>query len=402
MLNPYFLMTALYVVLATLMALNASLINFEWIVPIAGLRWLRVHFITLGALTEFTFGFLPLLLAMRHNLPRPKVRRDIWMLLNLGLLILMVGVPQISANLMTAGGTLIFIAAVLLIIQLWQLRGIEASGLSSGRWFYITGILYLLFGIIIGTGLWQPWLTWFQMKVPIEVHIHANNWGFMSLVFAGLLVDMYPKFSGHELAWPQSVKTIFWMMSSGALLLVLAPWTGLNILLAPIGIILHLGSTFWLLANVIKPLWGTTQLWQPGMLHIVSSYTWIILPVLFAPLVILDAGGLASAGIEQNAPQALIYGWVLQFAFAMLPLAFRRIFQPQAEARLGGNWFSFAAVHLGAIIFWSSIFLLDMRADLQGVAYGLWMLAMLPIVWELWLIVRDSPQDEPDILATAN
>ena len=64
------------------------------------------------------------------------------------------------------------------------------------------------------------------MLVPIEVHIHANNWGLMSLVFAGLLIDLYPQFTGRELAWPRSVKAIFWLMSWGALGLVLGPWTG--------------------------------------------------------------------------------------------------------------------------------------------------------------------------------
>jgi hypothetical protein len=29
--------------------------------------------------------------------------------------------------------------------------------------------------------------------------------------------------------------------------------------------------------------------------------------------------GCPGAGIEQNAPQALIYGWVLQFGYALLP-----------------------------------------------------------------------------------
>lgn len=395
MLNPYFLMTALYVALATLMALDASLINFEFLNAIAGLRWLRVHFITLGALTEFSFGFLPLLVAARHHLPRPKVRWDIWALLNLGVLILIVAVPQINAVLMTTGGTLVFIAAILLVAQLWQLGGSSAFGLSSGRWFYITGIVYLLFGIIIGTGLWQPWLRWFQMKVPIEVHIHANNWGFMSLVFAGLLIDMYPKFSGRELAWSKSIKPIFWMMNIGALLLVLAPWTGMSIPLAPIGIVLHLGATLWLLAGVIKPL-EPSQLWKPGILHLVVSYVWIILPVLFAPLVILDAGGLASQGIEQNAPQALIYGWVLQFGFAIVPFVFRRISQPDGEARLGGNWFSFVFINLGSLVFWSSIFMPDMLMTLQGVTYALWTLAMLPIAWELWEILRDSLQSDTE------
>lgn len=396
MLNPYFLMTALYFLVAALMALDVSLVNFDLLNSMAGLNWLRVHFITLGAMTEFAFGFLPLLVASRNHLSRPKLRWDIWIFLNLGILILMVGIPQFNGSLISVGGVFVFVAAVLLIMQLWKMRDSQSGAFNSGRSFYITAVIYLLFGIVIGTGLYQSWLHWFQLKVPLEVHIHANNWGFMSMVFAGLLIDLYPKFSGHDLAWPHSVKWIYWMMNVGAFFLVLAPWTGIMIPLAPLGIVLHLASTILLLTNILKPIWGTTQIRQVGIWHIVTSYIWIIVPVLFAPLVILNAAGLASKGIEGNAPQALIYGWVLQFAFAMLPLAFRIIFQADKEARLGGNWFSFSAVHLGAIIFWVSIFLPDMLKTMQGVAYALWLLAMLPIVWEIWQIVRESISSTSD------
>ena len=58
MLNPYFIVAFLYVVLAGLGALDAALIHFELLPAFAGIRWVRVHFITLGALTEFAFGIL--------------------------------------------------------------------------------------------------------------------------------------------------------------------------------------------------------------------------------------------------------------------------------------------------------------------------------------------------------
>ncbi|MBZ0300165.1 MAG: hypothetical protein K8J31_10505, partial [Anaerolineae bacterium] len=118
MFNPYFLVTFLFVALAVLGALDASLINLQLLPAFAGLRWMRVHFITLGALTELAFGILPLLVASRNGLPGPKIRWDIWLTLNLGLLILLLGIPPINGVLITTGGMLIFIAAVLLMIQL--------------------------------------------------------------------------------------------------------------------------------------------------------------------------------------------------------------------------------------------------------------------------------------------
>lgn len=389
MFNPYFLVVFLYIALAVMGALDVSLIHFELLPFFAGLRWMRVHFITLGALTEFAFGILPILVAARVGLPRPKIRWDIWLTLNLGLLILLMGIPPINAALITTGGTLIFIAATLLMMQLGKMRATDTAQKSEGRKFYLVGLAYLLLGILVGTGLWQGWSTWLQIKVPIEVHIHANNWGFMSLVFAGLLVDLYPSFAGRSLAWPRSITSIFWMMTIGALGLVLGPWFQSNLFSVP-GLILHLSATIWLLLNVIKPLVGNRQLRTAGMLHLITAYAWILAPVLVAPLIILQVPGFPGAGIEQNAPQALIYGWVLQFGYAMIPLLFRRIFLPDTPSKLGGNWFSLIAVHLGGIFLWVGIFLHEQQATLHGVAYGLWFVSMLPIAYELWQIVHNG------------
>ncbi len=390
MLNPYFLVTFLYIALAVLGALDASLISFDFLPTFAGLRWVRVHFITLGALTELAFGILPIIVTARAKLPRPKVRWDIWLTLNLGLLILLIGIPMVNGALITTGGTLIFIAATLLMVQLWRLRPKRVDGdPQAGRKFYIMGLAYLLLGIIVGTGLWQGWGVPLQIKVPLEVHIHANNWGFMSMVFAGLLIDLYPGFTGRSLAWPHSTTHIFWMMTFGALGLVLGPWFQSNLFSVP-GLILHLSATIWLLLNVIKPLIGDHKLRTPGVLHLITSYVWILAPVLVAPLIILEVPGFPGAGIEQNAPQALIYGWVLQFGYAIIPLLFRRVFLPDSVPTLGGNWFSLAAVHLGGIFLWAGIFLHDSQATLHGIAYGLWFISMLPIAYELWQIVRSG------------
>lgn len=386
--KPYLLMAALYLSLAVLMALDASFINLGLHQAYPGLRWLRVHFITLGALTEFAFGVLPVVVSARAGRGRPGTRWDIWLTLNLGLLALMIGIPLLNMILITTGGTLVFVAVLLLMARLYPLRPQgDASGRQHGRWFYITGLAYLLLGILIGTGLWQGWSNWLQIKVPIEVHIHANNWGFMSLVFAGLLVDLYPAFAGRPLAWPRSVKPIFWLMSIGALFLVLGPWLGSTPVAVP-GLILHLAATFWLLANVIQPLRGSALARTPGFFHLVTSYAWILAPVLVAPLIIAGVPGFPGAGIEQNAPQALIYGWVLQFAYALVPFVARRVFLPDTPPQLGGSWLSLVAVHAGAIALWVSIFQTDMQAPLQGVAYGLWFISMLPISAQLWRIVR--------------
>jgi hypothetical protein len=384
-------MALLYLTLAGLAALDAALASYGLLPWFAGLRWLRIHFITLGILTEVIFGMLPRLTAARLGRPRPKMRWDIWASLNAGLLTLLVGIPLVNGALIIAGGTLVFVAAALLIVQLAGLREPGRRALprpGPGSPFYLAGLAYLLLGILVGTGLWVGWGEGLRIAVPIEVHIHANNWGFMSLVFAGLLVDLYPGFTGRPLAWPRSIRPIFWMMTLGALGLVLGPWLNALYFSVP-GLVLHLAATFWLLANVVMPLRGD-RLWRtPGIWHLVTSYVWILAPVLVAPLIILKVPGFPGAGIEQNAPQALIYGWVLQFGYALLPYILTRGLLPaERPARLGGSWLSLATVHFGGVCLWASIFLKDFQGLLHGTAYAFWLVSLVPMLVQLWPTFR--------------
>ncbi|MCB8988486.1 MAG: hypothetical protein H6661_12145 [Ardenticatenaceae bacterium] len=389
----YFLMAVLFISLAVLEAFNAAFVGFNLLPWFNGMRWLRIHLITLGTLTEVIFGVLPGLVALHSGLPKPKFRWDIWLLLNGGLLTLLVGIPLVNAVPIIAGGTLVFLATLLLLIQLVQLRAAKPAAAqdqvsdSAGRKFYLAGLAYFLLGIFIGTGLWLGWLEPLSMQAPLETHIHANNWGLMSLVFAGLIVDFYPQWAKRPLAWPRSLNAIFWMMVLGAAGLIAGPWLNSLYFTVP-GLILHVSATGWLLLNVIWPIRRERAAWTPGMWHLVTSYVWILAPILVAPLIIVGVPGIPGLAVEQNAPQALIYGWVLQFGFAVIPFFFRRAFLPGETAVLGGNWFSLAAVHLGGLFLWLGIFILPLRGLLHGVAYALWGAAMIPVVLELWRIVR--------------
>ena len=389
MTNPYLLMTLLYASLAVLAALDSSLSSFNLLPWFSGLRWLRVHLITLGTLSEITFGLLPVLVAARAGQPKPPLRWDIWLTLNAGLLTLLIGIPLVNAALIFTGGTLVFVAATLLLRQLAGLRSPAPAPVLSGRWFYIAGLSFLLLGILVGTGLWLGWGPALGIQVPIEVHIHANNWGFLALVFAGLLVDLYPGFAGRPLAWPRSLPPIFGMMTLGALLLVLGPWFKSEFFSVP-GIVLHLSATGWLLANVIAPVRRERAAWGPGLWHLVTAYVWIIAPVLVAPLIILKVPGFPGAGIEQNAPQALIYGWALQFGYAVIPYLFRRSLLPEQPAKLGGSWLSLITAHLGGVFLWVSIFAQGYQVMLHGTAYALWVVSMLPVVIDLWRVARTA------------
>ena len=382
---PYLLTTLLYAFVALFIAADASLVSVTLIGAFPALRWVRVHFITLGIISQVVFGLLPLLVASLSKKPRPAMRWDIWLTLNGGLVVLVAGFAGVNQPMIFAGGTLIFIAATLLLLQLWNVRGGDAPASLK---FYITGIFYLLVGIIIGTGLWLNWSEALYIKVPLEAHIHANSWGFMSLVFAGLLVDFIPMVTGRPLGSTKDVLLIYWGMTLGAFGLVLGPWLGGSLPPTVAGLVLHIASTVWLVILMGRALKSSGRLDSAGGWHLLASYSWILLPVLIAPLILLHF--IEGGPVEATAPQALIYGWVLQFGIALIPYIARRFFLKEENPQLGGSWMSIAAVTAGSLFVWVSIFLVPVRGVLYGIGFALYALALIHPVMELFEIARDG------------
>lgn len=386
MLNPFLLMAAFYLVVAIVVVLDAVLTSFNLIPWFVGLPWLRVHFITLGVLAQAAFGVLPAFVANRRGAEAPATRWDIWLLLNSGLVVLLAGMPSVNPTLIIAGGTLIFIAVTLLILQLRGIGGGQQTQGSGSLKFYLMGLVYLLVGIIIGTGLWVGWSEPLRIAVPKEAHIHANSWGFAALVFAGLLVDLLPALTGKALASRRTINAIFWAMTLGALGLVLGPWLGGNLVVTVPGLVLHIGATALLLILLARSLRGAGLYARAGAWHLSLSYMWILLPVMMAPLIILEVANVPGADIEATAPQALIYGWMGQFLFAVVPYFAARWLLRDPEARLGGNWLSLITVNLGAVLIWASIFLADVRGPVHAAAYIFLGVSLVAAAWETGVI----------------
>lgn len=382
MANPYVLMLVLYLFVAVLAAFDASLVSLELLPWFSGIRWLRIHFITLGMMTQLIFGALPLLVATRRKLPRPSTRWDIWLTLNVGLIILLAGIPSVNQPLIFTGGTLIFVATWLLAKQLWGMRG-EQQPLGQSVKFYVSGLAYLLLGILVGTGLWLGWSGPLRIQVPLEVHIHANNWGFLSLVFAGLIIDILPLIGGKPAAGSRTITLIFWSMTLGALGLVAGPWLGGALWATAPGLVLHILATVWVLALLVRGLAQAGALRAAGGWHLITAYVWILLPVLVAPFILLNVPGFIGGDIEATAPQALIYGWVLQFGFALIPFLVQRYLLHEEKAELGGTWWSLFAINAGSALVWASIFIIPIRATLHSAAYLVYVLAMLPVARRL-------------------
>ncbi|NOH04887.1 MAG: hypothetical protein HND47_24425 [Chloroflexi bacterium] len=392
--HPYFLMSLLYLSLVALGALASILTGLE-IIPLFGsLKWLRVHLVTLGALSEIIFGLTPTLVATARRLPRPKMRWDIWLTLNAGLILLLIGIPTITRSLIISGGTLVGIAVILLIKQLIDMRSPQPRQEPShgdGRRFYITGLSYLILGGLVGTGLWLGWSEALHIASPIEVHVHTNLWGFAAVILAGLLVDLYPSFANRPLAWPRAIPWIYWSMTFGALGLIMGPWLNIS-LFTVIGLVLHTLGSILLLVIVIKPLLGDRAAWTPGVWHLITSYVWFFLPVVVAPLIVARATDFPVQEISGSGGPILIFGWIVQFGYALVPYLFTRFFEPDQPARLGGTWLSLASVHVGAVLFWVSLFFPNVEQISRALAYGFWILSGLPILIGLWKGFRAGVQ----------
>ncbi len=358
------------------------------------LEWLRAHLVTLGALSEITFGLAPILVTTMSGSPRPKIRWDIWLFLNAGIVLLLIGIPTITHTLIISGGTLVGIATVLLIKQLIDLRPAQKRRTNSsveGRKFYITGLSYLVIGGLVGTGLWLGWSEALHIAAPMEVHVHTNLWGFAALILAGLLVDLYPSFAHRSLAWPRTITPIYWMMTLGAFGLISGPWVNIE-LFTVLGLILHTLGSILLLANIIKPLVGDRRAWTPGIYHLVTSYVWFFIPVVVAPLIVVQATDFPVAEISGSGGPILIFGWIMQFGYALVPYLFMRFFEPDKPVRLGGTWLSLLTVHIGSVLFWVSLFFQNGEALSRALAYGFWILSGFPILIFLWKSLRSGLQ----------
>ena len=103
-------------------------------------------------------------------------------------------------------------------------------------------------------------------------------------------------------------------------------------------------------------------------------------------------GLLDGKPIEATAPQALIYGWVLQFGIALVPFAARQFFLKEEHPQLGGCWGSLAAATLGSIFVWLSIFIIPARGGLYGIGFALYAIALIHPLKELAEITRNGFQ----------
>lgn len=376
--RPYRLMVALFAVLGALAALDAALAALGVTPFLTGLRWLRVHAVTLGIFTGAVFGLLPGLAARRAGRPAPPDDHGRWLLLQAGLVTLLVGIPLVRPPMIGVGGTLVVAAALWLA---WDARALgrrtdgaptlggDAAG--DGQRYALAGLAFLAVGALLGTGLWLGWAAPLRIATPKEAHVHAVVWGFASLLLGGWIVDLarWAKPAVPSAGWRRHGP--FALLVAGAGALLAAPWLGHNNPMIA-GIVVYAAGTAWLAATALRPLARTGG---PGAAHLLTGYLWILVPATALPFVVLGSAGLPVARVESVGPSILAYGWLLQVLVAILPpataLAGGTAGPPGTPSVLGGTWPGWVGVNGCALALVASIALPAHEARLSALAFAL-------------------------------
>lgn len=391
-LNPFSLMAGLYVTVGLFFAVLKGLEVLPGISGPSNLNWLRVHLITIGTITQMVFSLLPSILSRKLSIPDRTTREGWvqWLLLNGGFVLIVAGLVGTDSWTASIGATLVFVAVYRLLM------GIVAAWKSSGRpvresfRFYATAPVYLLFGITMAVSLLFDWWAPGGRIGVLEAHVHANVWGFLALIVAGMLFDLFPALTGGPMSRPRWISPTYNLLNIGAIGLVLGPWFNIHEVTIG-GLIIYVAGTAFLLANLISTLVRNGNL-VPSSAHVVTAYLWMIVPVFFAPFILLAPHMVDGPAVEAAATQGLVNGWVIGVVMGVLPRILRAwkksdgpIFGVEG-GREDGSWLSVITLNLGVALVWSTAVLTaplaDQAATISG--YALIAVAWLPFLGRVW------------------
>ena len=404
--NPFHLVAALYLTVGVLAVVGRLGVDVGLVDSLPRLRWVTIHLVTIGGVTQALFGTLPALVRSRSlagedgvgvGSERESSRWLQWLLLNAGYPLILVGMTAGSTVTAVAGATMVLGALAALV---WTVTGASQQGdrialyYRIAPWFLGVGIL-AAFGMLLG--LHGPG-GYFG---SLEAHVHANVWGFLALVVAGTLLSLGPRLWGAELRYPRLRTVSLGGLAVGAGGLVAGPWLAQHALTFG-GLALYVVGTVGLLANVV----GTFRAGERGdprrLALILGAYLWLVFPVPWAPFVLLLPDLLPGAAIELAAINGLVFGWMLQLAMAFLPLATvaertdGADFVAAAAAAVDDvarpGWVQIGSVNAGMVALWlTAVPGLDpVDATLSFVGYALVALAWALFVVGLWRAITDG------------
>lgn len=391
--NPFYLSAMLSLTAAVLSVALQAVVASNLAPTVGALQWLRVHFITIGTVTMFLFGSAPAMLAARSGgRPQsPTMTWTQWGVLNVGYLILLVGMPGRDAWLPSVGAAVVFVAVGLLLVSLLRIAGSSPHGARIALRFYVTAPFFFLVGITMAVGLLLGWPAPGGRLGILEAHVHANVWGFLALTVAGTLLELLPRLVGQPLAHHEWVGRIYWSLLVGCTGLVVGPWANLHAITLA-GLAIYVFGTALLVINLAQTASRTQRVLPPAAGHLLLGYIWIVTPVFFAPFIVLAPELVPAARIEAAAVQGLVFGWVLQMAMGGIPSVLQGIVpalsrMDSASDALPSSWLTIVLLNLGVASLWVFHLLPPGSVSTLGIAggYGLVALGLLVFLGRLWM-----------------
>jgi hypothetical protein len=375
--NPFYLMAGLYLLVDALAVAAMALVTADILPSIAGLNWLRVHLLTIGVVTQVVLGMLPGIAAAKlgAKAPDPRLTQITWLLVNTSFVLLLVSMPAGMTKLAAVGAAGILAATALMLGTVIRGRTRPAAGRRASLRLYIAGPIFFLVGIMMALSMLLGWSSPGGYFGVIEAHVHANVWGFLGLVVAGVLFDRIPARTGQPLRYPRLVPVTSWLLIIGAAGLVAGPWLAINPMLL-VGIVLYMTGTGMLIVNLAATMRAGKR-WTPNLAHVLLAYIWMVVPAIIAPAYLLMTGKLPTNEIETSAIAGLVAGWILRIVISALP---SRIGEEQDGAgRRDGWWFSVAMLNLGPLAIWTAAFAGESAAaSLTVLGYVLILAGWLP------------------------
>lgn len=321
--NLFVVMAGLYLTVGLLAVAGKLTVETGLVGSLPRLRWLTIHLVTIGGLTQALFGLLPSLTGSvggTDRAPDSRSRRGQWLLLNAGYPLVLIGMATGSTITAVTGATFVLGALGLLIATVYR---ISESGHELLR-YYRVAPSFLVVGILAAFGMLLNVHGPGGYFGSIEAHVHANVWGFLGLVAAATLLAVLPALLETDLRYPRLVPVTFWGITLGAIGLVAGPWLARHEL-TMLGLGTYVVGTVGLLGNVVGTYLRSDRSQSRRIGLVLGAYLWLVFPVPWAPLVLLFPETVPGGAIEIAAINGLVLGWMLQLAMAFLPLVGRSV-----------------------------------------------------------------------------
>jgi cytochrome c oxidase cbb3-type subunit I len=402
----FFVMAGLYLTVGVLAVVGKLAVETGFVEPLSQFRWVMIHLVTIGAMTQVLFGALPHLVGSVGGSSTnfsPQLRWSQWISLNTAYPLILFGMTTGSTLVAVTGATIVLFALALLLVTVYRISADSCSSMLSryyrvAPWFLVVGI-FAAFGMLLnvhGPGGYFG---------SIEAHVHANVWGFLALVVAATLLHIVPALAGTELRYPRLKRVTFWGVTIGAVGLVSGPWLAIHVLTFT-GLAVYVIGTIALLANIVgtKRASGCTKDARVG--HILGAYVWLIFPVPWAPLVLLFPNVVPRAPIETAAINGLVFGWMLQLAMAFLPIVVGVFEDTEGvvdvtsaveSSSYAPSWMSVGSINLGMLALWATAFPVfsNIPEMLSVAGFALIALPWAVFVVRLWqTFIGDDPRTQ--------